>query len=336
MAFSQPLALALAALLLPVALWWMAREERRRRAALEEFGDPRLLSHSSALPPGGRRLRQDAARAAALLLVLVALAGPQLGLAPGALARDGRDVLVLLDLSRSMTAADVEPSRLAVAKRAAQRVVGASPGDRLGLVVFGGSAFLQLPLTQDHGAFRRFVEAASVADLGDPTTSLPAAFKTGLAAFRHAGAPGYRALLVLSDGETMSDDLAPALAELRREEIPVFAVGVGTADGARIPADSADAPERWHRDGIGRIVVSRLVEDHLRRVARETGGAYASASDDAQLRALTRALATVATRPVSARRATEPAERFQWPLGLAVAVLLLEPLAGRAAGRRAR
>jgi len=334
MSFDRPQLLALLALLLPLALWWAVRADRRRRAALDAFGDAGLLGRASALPDRRRQRARDGARVAALALALVALAGPQLGLAPNALARSGRDVLVVLDLSRSMNAVDVEPSRLAEAKRVAWRVVGASPGDRVGLVVFGGSAFLQLPLTPNRAAFRRFVEAASVADLGDPTTSLPAALSTAVAAFRHAGAPGYRAVLVLSDGETMSDHLAPPIAELRKEGIPVFAVGVGTPAGGRIPADSTEAPDRWHRDYIGREVVTRLVDEHLRRVARETGGAYARADDDAALRALARALAGVATRPIDARRDSEPAERFQWPLGLAVAALALEPVVGRTRRRR--
>ena len=334
MTFDRPAALALLALLLPLALWWVARADRRRRATLDAFGDPRLLARASAIPDRGRQRTRDLARVAALALALVALAGPQLGRAPNALARTGRDVLVVLDLSRSMSAVDVEPSRLAEAKRLARRVVGASPGDRVGLIVFGGSAFVQLPLTPDHAAFARFVDAARVDDLGDPTTSLPAALAAAVAAFRHAGAPGYRAVLVLSDGETMSDHLAPPIAELRAEEIPVFAVGVGTPEGGRIPADSGAAPDRWHRDYIGREVVTRLVDEHLRRVARETGGAYARAADDAAMRALTLALAGVATRPTTARRDSEPAERFQWPLGLAVAALALEPVVGRLRRRR--
>jgi Ca-activated chloride channel homolog len=334
MTFDRPALLALLALLLPLALWWVAREDRRRKARLDEFGDGRVLGRASALPDVRRRRARDWARVAALALALVALAGPQLGLAPNALARDGRDVLVALDLSRSMNAVDIEPSRLAEAKRVARRVVGVSPGDRVGLIVFGGSAFLQLPLTPNQAAFQRFLDAASVADLGDPTTSLPAALETAVAAFRHAGAPGSRAVLVVSDGETMSDHLAPPIAELRKEEIPVFAIGVGTVEGGRIPADSADAADRWHRDYIGREVVTRLVDEHLRRVARETGGAYARAGDDEAVRALTRALADVASRPTNARRDAEPAERFQWPLGLAVAALALEPVVGRARRRR--
>ena len=334
MTFDRPAVLALLLLILPLAVWWAVREDRRRRATLDAFGDERLLGKASALPDRRRQRARDGARVAALALALVALAGPQLGLAPNALARNGRDVLVLLDLSRSMNAVDVAPSRLADAKRLARRVVGASPGDRVGLIVFGGSAFLQLPLTPNQAAFRRFLDAASVADLGDPTTSLPAALATAVASFRHAGAPGYRAVLLLSDGETMSEHLAPPIAELRKEEIPVFAIGVGTLEGGRIPADSPEAPDVWHRDYIGREVVTRLVEEHLRRIARETGGAYARASDDAAVRALTGGLAGVATRPANARRDAEPAERFQWPLVLAVAALALEPVVGRTRGRR--
>jgi Ca-activated chloride channel family protein len=126
---------------------------------------------------------------AALALGLVALARPQLGERQAALARAGRDVLLVLDLSRSMTVPDASPSRLAVAKAAAWETMSASPGDRVGLIVFGGSAFLQLPLTSDHAALKLFLDAASPDDLGDPATDIGTALATA-GGIRARGRPG--------------------------------------------------------------------------------------------------------------------------------------------------
>lgn len=234
---------------------------------------------------------------------------------------------MLLDLSRSMNAADLRPSRLAAAKRIAAELAARSPGDRLGLVVFGGSGFLQLPLTPDHDAFRRFLEAASTGDLGDPSTDLSSALAAAAKAFEHEGAPGYRAAVLLSDGESEGDP-APALARLRREDIPVFAIGVGTPAGAPVPADSSEAPEPYHRDPIGRIVVSHLEETDLRRAASATLGAYARWDDRAAMAQLESRLARLDARPVTGSRATRRSERYQWPLGLALAALAVEPLVG--------
>jgi Ca-activated chloride channel family protein len=244
-------------------------------------------------------------------------------------------MLVLLDLSRSMNAADVEPatSRLDAAKGLIAEAVAASPGDRVGLVVFGGSAFLQLPLTADHAAFGRFLDAASTDDLPDPATDLSRALATAATTFEHDGERGYQTVLLVSDGESREADLAPVLSRLRRGGIPVFAVGLGTLAGAPIPADSGKAPERWHRDHIGRVVQSRLEERDLRRAARETNGEYLRWTSRSGP-ALGSELARLEQRTMSSRTAPERADRFQWPLGLALALLAVDPLLGAKPRRR--
>lgn len=331
LSFGVPIFLALLALLLPVAVWGIIREQRRRRAELAAFGDEALLQSSSALPV--RRLRPvgRGLRVGAVALGLVGLARPELGERPSSLARTGRDLLVLLDLSRSMNAGDGGSARspgntrLDLAKHAIMSVLATSPGHRVALVVFGGSAFLQLPLTDDHAAFQRFLEAASTDDLGDPATDLSNALAAAATTFEHDGERGYQTVLLVSDGESGEGDVGPALTRLRRAGIPVFAVGVGTPEGAPVPADSTEAPERWHRDHIGRIVVSRLEENELRRAARETQGRYVRWAGDAG-RTLGAELGRLETRTISSRESLERIDRFQWPLGLAVLALALEPL----------
>lgn len=332
MTFAHPFLLVLL-LLLPAGAALGVRAERRRRAALARFGDPALLDDLSAIPDARRRLARHLLRLAALALLVVALARPQLGQHPALIARAGRDVLVLLDLSRSMNVADAAGgTRLAAAKRIADSLAAASPGDRLGLVVFGGSAFLQLPLTDDHDAFRRFIEAASTDDVGDPSTDMAAPLAAAAKAFEHEGEAGTRAAVLLSDGESAEDGLDVALGRLEREGVPVLAIGVGTAQGGPVPADSSEAPEAYHRDHIGRVVISHLEEGTLRRAAERTSGAYAVWDDPAGLHSLGETLARIETRPIGIRKARKPAERFQWPLALAVALLLVEgavPLTAR-------
>ncbi|HEV7366307.1 MAG TPA: VWA domain-containing protein [Gemmatimonadales bacterium] len=339
LSFGSP-AILISLLLLPLAWWALQRERRRRSAQLQTFGDESLLAGSSALPVARRRLGGQALHLGALALGVVALARPQLGDRPASLAQAGRDLLVLLDLSRSMNAAQGQPgaeaeTRLAVAKRAVAAVLAAAPGDRVGLIVFGGSAFLQLPLTSSHAAFQRYLDAASSENLGDPSTSLASALTAAATTFEHDGQRGYQSVLLVSDGETGADDLAPSLTRLRRAGIPVFAIGVGSPEGAPVPADSAEAPEKWHRDHIGRIAVSRLEEGDLRRAARETGGAYVRWSA-AAAQGLGTELSRMEKRTISSREGTERMDRFQWPLGLALAALVLEPMLGVTARRKRR
>jgi Ca-activated chloride channel family protein len=325
LAFAWPELLALLALV-PVVAWLVRRAELRRLAAVERFGDPVLLARMSPLPDPRRRMLRHGLRLLALVLAIVALARPQAGERPATLTRTGRDVLLLLDLSRSMNVTDVRPTRLAAAKRAGWDVTAASPGDRVGLIVYGGSAFLQLPLTTDHAALKLFLDAVSSDDLGDPATDLSAALDAAAKTFEREGERGYQAVLVLSDGESVQGDVDPPLERLKKQMIPVFSVGVGSVEGGPVPGDSAETGEPYHRDNIGRVVVSQLQEGELLHVAEETGGAYERWNSEAGVPIVAAQLAKLATRPLTGRVATKRADRFQWPLGLAALFLLIEPL----------
>ena len=336
MSFAWPLVLLLAVVLVPLAVRAVHRGLGRRQEELETFGDPAVLARGSTLGDVGVARRRAWLQLVAVALGLVALARPQLGERPAELARTGRDLLLVLDLSRSMTVTDVAPNRLAAAKAAAWETVSASPGDRVGLIVFGGSAFLQLPLTSDHAALKLFLDAASPDDLADPATDLGTALATAGKVFEHEGDRGHRAVLVVSDGESGEGDLEAATKSLRAEGIPVFALGVGTTGGGPVPGDSSEAPEKFHRDHIGRIAISKLEEQDLRTVAKITGGAYARADRGADRASLRAALAKVRSRPLSAQKSAERADRFQWPLGLAVAALLGDLALAGVTGRRRR
>jgi Ca-activated chloride channel family protein len=329
MTFAYPWVLVTGFILLLATGWLVLRGERSRRRALARFGEPELLRRSSPLLPPRRATRVWALRLGALALGVVALARPQAGERQGELVQTGRDVLVLLDLSRSMGVTDVSTgavsgptTRLAAAKELAWEVMSSYPGDRVGLVVFGGSAFLQLPFTSNRASLRLFLDAASSDDLGDPATDVSAALLAAVAAFEHEGQTGRRAVLVVSDGESGEGDLDAAAEALRGEELPVFAIGVGTAQGGPVPADSSEAPEPYHRDHIGRVIVSRLEEGDLRRIAEASGGRFARWDRPEEVQGLVAALGQVRARTLAARKSAERADRYQWPLALVVLLLI--------------
>jgi Ca-activated chloride channel family protein len=333
--FEYPVFLAASSLLVALAAWAMARQRDRKRKALASFGEESVVAVSSALPSRAERLMPPLLQLGAIACGLIALARPQLGNRPASLAHTGRDLLVLLDLSRSMNAADDSASRLVIAKRAITGILQAVPEDRSGLVVFGGSAFLQLPLTENHPAFQRFLEAATTDDIGDAGTDLSSALSVAATAFEHEGEQGYQSILLVSDGESVNGDVGPALARLKKAGISVFSLGVGSPQGAPVPADSSEAPEKWHRDHIGRVVVSRLEEGDLRRAALETGGSYVRVGSEG-LQKITADLARLEKRRLSSRESTERIDRFQWPLALALVALTLAPLMQPSVRRRVR
>lgn len=326
--FAEPRAFVLLAVL--PALWLIGRHALRQRAeSLRRFGDPALLAMSSGLI--GRPAGPFSAliRLVTLIALIVALARPEWGREPRTLARTGRDLIVALDLSRSMRATDVGGTRLNAAKRLAWQLAAARGGDRIGLVIFGGAGFLQLPPTSDLATFQLFLDQASFDDIGDPATDLAAGLRVAERVLRREGtAIESRAVLLLTDGERSEGPLDPILELYQKARLPVFAVGVGTNVGARIPADSGSASGPWHLDNIGRPVVSRLDSVALQRIARESGGTYARWDDPAALETMTSALATLQARVLASQPAEEPTERYQWPLIVAVLLLILDGALG--------
>lgn len=307
------------------------RADAGRAAALAALGDPAVLLGLGRAASSAVAKRRFRVRTLAVALALVALARPQGGTATRAGQGLGRDVLLAIDLSRSMTVRDVGIDRLSAAKRTAREIVGALDiGDRAGLVIFGGAGFLQLPLTTDRDAFDRFLDAVSVELLDDPSTDLNAPLRTAATVFAHEGGDGHRALVILSDGDDEAEHREAAIAALAKLRIPVFTVGVGTAAGGLVPkaaGDTTGGPSNpWHVDGIGRPVESKLVAGPLREIAAGTRGVYTAFDDRAGRARVDEGLRAITARPLGVQRRTERTELFQIPLGLALLLLLAEPL----------
>jgi Ca-activated chloride channel family protein len=327
--FLAPVALAL---LLPwaVAVWYFwRREERARRTALEALGSHPVLARVGAIPTATVRRRSLLVRTMASAFAIVALARPYVGTQEVSGARAGRDILVALDLSRSMRVADANGTRLMRAKALLSEMAKALPGDRLGLIIFGGAAFLQLPLTTDHAVFERWVEAATPEAIDDPGTDLLAAVQVASKTFEHDASNGHRALLVVTDGERSEGALDDAVETAASSGLPIFALGVGTEQGAFVPPDStlpSDSGATWHLDNIGRPVISRLRAGELQRITEATGGRYAQWNDPNAAGTIAAGIQKLAVRPLGVETQEEPDERFQWPLALAILLLAADLL----------
>jgi Ca-activated chloride channel homolog len=294
--------------------------ERQRRLAMARFGEAGLLAGSLELPSPPRRAWGAGLIVVGLALASLALARPIgrfgiFGSATHHVRQHGADVLFLLDLSRSMEATDAEPSRLAAAKRAASAIAQALPSDRVGLLVFGGSGFLQLPPTVDRSAFQLFLDAASPSDIPDVSTNLEAAAGVAASAVTEPASTG---IVLLSDGEDTEGKLEGAIRALRDAGVRTDAVGVGTVDGVTL-MDTNSVP---HRGPDGQVVTTRLMEANLQDIARRTGGVYARAGDVGPVVA---DLAQLRPRGVSGQQHEVGIEVFQWPLALGVLLLLAEP-----------
>jgi Ca-activated chloride channel homolog len=329
MMLATPLALLGLLVLLPLGVAF-SRAARARAADLDRFGPLAIGAAATAFPRPKRRRLAEGLALAGVALCVVALARPQFGSSSRSLHRTSGDIVFALDLSRSMGATDVSPSRLGAAKQAAAAIARAFPDDRVGLVVFGGTAFLQLPPTLDHSTFRTFLDAAAGGDIPDPSTNFEAlaGLLAGTAAQDRADAP-YTAVVLLTDGEDVEGKLEDAIGLLSKAHVPVFAVGVGTPGGALVMDRDARGVPSPHLDWTGQPVTSQLVEQNLRDIARRTGGMYARWGGDATVGPIVSQLAQMGRRAVSSEIHGQLADRYQWPLLLAGALLLLYPAALR-------
>ncbi|MCK6529176.1 VWA domain-containing protein [Myxococcota bacterium] len=333
MQFTHPWAFALL-WLLPVLLALGVWSHGRRRRAMERFA--RMEQFRELLT--GANPSWHAARATLFLLAVgllaFAAAGPRWGFQWEEIRRKGVDVVVALDLSRSMLAQDVQPSRLERAKREIQDLIDMMQGDRVGLVAFAGVAYVQVPLTLDYGVFHVFLDALDTDLVPVQGTDLGAAVDAAVKAFDPASHTG-KAVILITDGEDNEGRGLEAARKAKEAGVRIFTVGIGGGEGAPIPAAEGGG---FHKARGGEMVMSRLDESALQKIALETGGAYVrSVSGDMDLQEiyLRDIRERMEQRDLASTRQKRWEERFQWPLAAALALLFAESWLGRARRRRA-
>ena len=260
----------------PALAFFLVWSLRRRRQALETFVAAGLLPAVAPDLDPRRRTIRAVLLCGAVLALAVSLGGPMWGFRWQQVQREGIDLIVAIDTSRSMLATDVNPNRLARAKLAVQDLLAQLGGDRIGLVAFAGTGFLQCPLTLDFGAFSQSLDAVEAGIIPRGGTSLTAAIDTSLAAFEGRQAE-HQALVIITDGEDHGSDLEDAIKRATERGVKIYTVGIGTSEGELIPLERGG----FLKDRRGQVVKSRLDETTLQKVANDTGGAYLHATDTA-------------------------------------------------------
>jgi Ca-activated chloride channel family protein len=325
MRFAAPQVLwALLALPLLAAAMWGAAVARRRALARFGGGAAYLARFTREASPH-RRAVKAIALLVAVAFGVVAAARPQWGAGTETVSRKGIDLVILIDTSRSMAAQDVSPSRLARATREAALLLDALGGDRVGLVTFAGRPALVCPLTLDHEAVKLFLDDLDTEAVSVPGTALADALVEAAKALGPGPAPGTeakaRAIVLLSDGEDHEGGLDQATRALRQSGIVLYGIGLGTDAGAPIP----EADGAYKRDDAGKPVTTKLEEGPLRHLALETEGRYFRAStSEAEVEEIAQSLASLDAAGSTTVMKTRWVERYQIPLSIALAALLLD------------
>ncbi len=312
--------------LVPLAVFFIQWSERRRTQLMQRFAEVETLKRIASSISGFRRSVKSLLMVLALVGLLVAVSGPKWGFAWEEIHRRGVDVIIALDVSDSMLVEDAGSdglSRLRRAKREISDLLQIMEGDRVGLVAFAGDSFLECPLTLDYAAANLFLEAIDVDLIPIKGTNLADAIRTSLLAFE--GEIGdSQAIILITDGEDHGGEAIEAAEEAKERGVRIFPIGIGGASGAPIPAPGGG----FRRDRSGEIVLSHLDEPALQKIALLTEGRYVrSVSGDLDLEEiyLQGIKASLEDKELEATRRQRWHERFQWPVGLALICLALEP-----------
>jgi Ca-activated chloride channel family protein len=325
MRFENPhvlwLLLVLPALLL-LFLWWAGR---RRQQLLSRFIEARLLPQLTAGISPAREKARALLLAAAAACLLVAIARPQWGFSWEEAHQRGLDIVMAIDTSKSMLAEDIKPNRLARAKLAAEDLMQIANADRLGLVAFAGTAFLQCPLTFDDAAFRQSVESLDTATLPQGGTAIATAITTAQTAFKEGD--NHRILVLFTDGEDHDPNALEAARKAAESGMRIFTIGIGSAEGELLQVRDEHGQLEYIKDEDGNVVKSHLNEPLLQEIAKTGNGFYLPLRGARVMDILyEKGLAPLPKTESAAKLYRRYHEQFLWPLGLAIVLLIVENL----------
>jgi Ca-activated chloride channel homolog len=305
-------------LLIPVLAFLMWNGNRLARKRLHKLLSPELLSRLVDSPVNWLRMVRQACLLLASTLFVLTLARPQWGVTQETVAFRGRDILIAIDASRSMLAADVSPSRLGRAKLVAEDLIGALPGERIGLVAFAGEAEVQAPLTVDHETVIDTINHLDTNSIARGGTDIAAAIRASELALGQKS-KSLRAVVLLTDGEELDEDGVAAARKAAQSGIRIFTIGIGSPNGSQITLPNGQVL----RDRDGEVVTSKLDEARLKSIAESTGGFYVRLTSTTASQVLAQGLLHLGDANLTNRSLTKPIERYQWPLAFGLLFLFL-------------
>lgn len=309
---------------LGMGLWLWGRRRRLRR-----FGDEALVNELMPSWSRGKLWVRTVLLSLAFFFFVIGLSRPQIGAKLKDHKIKGAEIMIVLDVSNSMLAQDYSPDRLERAKLAISRITDKLKDDRIGLIVFAGTSFVQLPITSDYVSAKMFLNSISTESIPIQGTAIGDAISTAVRGFS-AQSEHSRVIIVITDGENHEDDAVAAAKQAAEAGIKVYTIGVGSADGQPIPMNG-----ELLKDKDGNIVVTRLDEETLRKVASAGGGAYVHAgNDEFGLTPIISDIRKMEDEEYNSVVFEEYNEQFMYFLGIALVFFVLEMLVGDRRARR--
>jgi len=301
--------------------------EKKRSQLLKKIAEPQLIDNIAYSASSKKRKIKYSFLACLVVFSVIALMRPQWGFQWQEVKRKGLDILIAIDTSKSMLARDVRPNRFERSKLAVKDLVKRIRGDRIGLIAFAGTAYLQCPLTVDYGGFLLALNGLKVGTIPKGGTSIKSAILVAMKSFE-GGQKEEKALIIITDGEDHEGGLKALAEKARKEGIKIFCIGIGTREGELIQIYDDKGKKTFLKDKSGNIVKSRLNEAILKEIALSTGGTYvrSSGAEFGLELIYDEKLSKMEEKEIKAEMQKLYYDRFQIPLFFALILLIIEPL----------
>ena len=300
--------------------YWMILQRRKR---VKKIGDTQLIARLMPQQPKQKLWVKFMLYSFIYTLLIIGLANPQIGSKLENVERKGVDLVIALDVSTSMLAQDIKPNRLEKAKRAISKLVDNLQGDRIGIVVFAGRAYTQLPITADYSAAKLFINTIDTDVVPTQGTSIGQAIDLSLEAFQKN--KHEKAIIVITDGEDHDDDPVSAAEKAAENGISVYTIGIGLPEGAPIPVYSNGKQIGFKKDLNGKTVVTKLDEITLQKVAAAGKGIYVRANNTtAGLKDVFKRINKMEKQKYETKVFSDYEDRFQYFLALALLFILMD------------
>ncbi|MCK4630669.1 MAG: VWA domain-containing protein [Bacteroidales bacterium] len=309
--------------LIPVLLVVFIIGRKIRKRSLKRFGDPDILNQLMPFLSVNRPVVKFLFILIALVFIILGMARPQFGSKLEEIKRKGIEIVIALDVSNSMLAEDIQPNRLEKAKQAIERLVEKLADDKIGLIVFAGNAYVQIPITSDYASAKMFLSSINTQIVPKQGTAIGSAIDLGINSFSPDNEAS-KALIIITDGEDHEDDAVSMAKEAAEKGIVIHVIGVGTPDGSPIPVYSG-GQRSFRKDRDGNTVITKLNEKILREITSAGNGSYIRATNSRLgLNMLFDQINAMEKQEMDIRKYSEYDEKFQYMIGLALILILFD------------
>ncbi len=311
--------------LIPLLVLFYILVFKWKQNALKKFGNLDLIKKLTQSISRKRQIVKIALIISAVVFMVFSLAKPQIGTKLEEVKREGVDILVAIDVSLSMKAEDIKPSRLEKAKHMVSNIIDLLQGDRVGLIAFAGVPFVQCPLTLDYGAAKMFLDIMDSDLLPTPGTAIGAAIMKAIETFEQRERK-HKVLILITDGEDHEGEPLKAAEIAEKEGIVIYTVGIGSVKGVPIPLyNEAGRNVGFKKDRDNQVVTSKLDEITLEKIALQTGGKYYRATGgESELHKIYEEISKMEKKELASMKFSQYEDRFQYLLIFSIVFLIAE------------